>query len=102
MKATKLHLQPSVDNTDTVLFCKMCTLGLLATYVNSMYCCPNHICVVLVSLSRSLSLWLWMSVPDRQYEVKVWASNKQIEGAAAVWKGRTEKAPGRKIYLLHV
>lgn len=33
-------------------------------------------------------------VPDRQYEVKVWASNKQIEGAAAVWKGRTEKAPG--------
>uniref|UniRef100_A0A3Q3LVI0 Fibronectin type-III domain-containing protein n=1 Tax=Labrus bergylta TaxID=56723 RepID=A0A3Q3LVI0_9LABR len=25
-------------------------------------------------------------VPDRQYEVKVWAFNKQIEGAAAVWK----------------
>ncbi|XP_041650583.1 immunoglobulin superfamily DCC subclass member 4 isoform X1 [Cheilinus undulatus] len=33
-------------------------------------------------------------VPDRHYEVKIWAFNKQIEGAAAVWKGRTEKAPG--------
>ncbi|KAM6981411.1 immunoglobulin superfamily DCC subclass member 4 [Aplochiton taeniatus] len=31
-------------------------------------------------------------VPDRQYEVKVWAFNKQTDGAAAVWKGRTEKA----------
>uniref|UniRef100_A0A3Q3JDG5 Fibronectin type-III domain-containing protein n=1 Tax=Monopterus albus TaxID=43700 RepID=A0A3Q3JDG5_MONAL len=34
-------------------------------------------------------------VSDRQYEVRVWAFNKQIEGAAAVWKGRTDKAPGR-------
>ncbi|KAM6942921.1 immunoglobulin superfamily DCC subclass member 4 [Xenentodon cancila] len=31
-------------------------------------------------------------IPDRQYEVRVWAFNKQIDGAAAVWKGRTEKA----------
>ncbi|KAG7482590.1 immunoglobulin superfamily DCC subclass member 4-like [Solea senegalensis] len=30
-------------------------------------------------------------VSDRQYEVRVWAFNKQIDGAAAVWKGRTEK-----------
>ncbi|XP_030578221.1 immunoglobulin superfamily DCC subclass member 4 [Archocentrus centrarchus] len=29
--------------------------------------------------------------PDRQYEVRVWAFNKQIDGAAAVWKGKTEK-----------
>ncbi|XP_015460197.3 immunoglobulin superfamily DCC subclass member 4 [Astyanax mexicanus] len=29
--------------------------------------------------------------PDRLYEVKVWACNKQTEGYPAVWKGRTEK-----------
>ncbi|XP_023267718.1 immunoglobulin superfamily DCC subclass member 4-like isoform X1 [Seriola lalandi dorsalis] len=34
-------------------------------------------------------------VPDRQYEVRVWAFNKQIDGAAAVWKGRTDKAHDR-------
>ncbi|XP_017279135.1 immunoglobulin superfamily DCC subclass member 4 [Kryptolebias marmoratus] len=34
-------------------------------------------------------------VPDRQYEVKIWAFNKQIDGAAAVWKGRTDKAHTR-------
>ncbi|XP_037342384.2 immunoglobulin superfamily DCC subclass member 4 isoform X3 [Pungitius pungitius] len=34
-------------------------------------------------------------VPDRQYEVRVWAFNKQLEGAAAVWKGRTDKALDR-------
>nr|XP_046232193.1 immunoglobulin superfamily DCC subclass member 4 isoform X2 [Scatophagus argus] len=34
-------------------------------------------------------------VPDRQYEVRVWAFNKQTDGAAAVWKGRTDKAPER-------
>ncbi|XP_029986812.1 immunoglobulin superfamily DCC subclass member 4 [Sphaeramia orbicularis] len=34
-------------------------------------------------------------VPDRQYEVKIWAFTKQIDGAAAVWKGRTEKAHDR-------
>ncbi|XP_026149791.1 immunoglobulin superfamily DCC subclass member 4 [Mastacembelus armatus] len=32
---------------------------------------------------------------DQQYEIKVWAFNKQIDGAAAVWKGRTDKAPDR-------
>ncbi|XP_036399807.1 LOW QUALITY PROTEIN: immunoglobulin superfamily DCC subclass member 4 [Megalops cyprinoides] len=32
-------------------------------------------------------------IPDRLYEVKVWAYNKQTDGYAAVWKGRTEKAP---------
>ncbi|KAM4744305.1 immunoglobulin superfamily DCC subclass member 4 isoform 2-T2 [Anableps anableps] len=30
-------------------------------------------------------------VPDRQYEVRVWAFDKQKDGAAAVWKGRTDK-----------
>ncbi|XP_071344958.1 immunoglobulin superfamily DCC subclass member 4 isoform X2 [Trachinotus anak] len=34
-------------------------------------------------------------VPDQQYEVRVWAFNKQIDGAAAVWKGRTDKAHDR-------
>ncbi|XP_067105358.1 immunoglobulin superfamily DCC subclass member 4-like [Osmerus mordax] len=34
-------------------------------------------------------------VPDRQYEVKVWAYNKQTDGYPAVWKGRTEKAHAR-------
>uniref|UniRef100_A0A8C6UVF0 Immunoglobulin superfamily, DCC subclass, member 4 n=1 Tax=Neogobius melanostomus TaxID=47308 RepID=A0A8C6UVF0_9GOBI len=34
-------------------------------------------------------------VPDRQYEVRVWAFTKQTEGAAAAWKGRTEKAHNR-------
>ncbi|XP_039990189.1 immunoglobulin superfamily DCC subclass member 4 isoform X2 [Xiphias gladius] len=34
-------------------------------------------------------------VPDRQYEVRVWAFNKQIDGAASVWKGRTDKASDR-------
>ncbi|XP_047187668.1 immunoglobulin superfamily DCC subclass member 4 isoform X3 [Scophthalmus maximus] len=33
--------------------------------------------------------------PDRQYEVRVWAFNKQTDGAAAVWKGRTDKAHDR-------
>jgi len=32
-----------------------------------------------------------VSAPDRLYEVKVWAFNKQTEGYPAVWKGRTEK-----------
>ncbi|KAJ8417655.1 hypothetical protein AAFF_G00224980 [Aldrovandia affinis] len=32
-------------------------------------------------------------VPDRLYEVKVWAYNKQTDGYAALWKGRTEKVP---------
>ncbi|XP_072321007.1 immunoglobulin superfamily DCC subclass member 4 [Eucyclogobius newberryi] len=31
-------------------------------------------------------------VPDRQYEVRVWAFTKQSDGASAVWKGRTDKA----------
>lgn len=42
------------------------------------------------------SLSLSPSVPDRQYEVKVWAFNKQTEGAAAVWKGRTDKPHDRR------
>lgn len=33
----------------------------------------------------------FVSAPDRLYEVKVWAFNKQTEGYPAVWKGRTEK-----------
>ncbi|XP_059205752.1 immunoglobulin superfamily DCC subclass member 4 isoform X2 [Centropristis striata] len=32
---------------------------------------------------------------DRQYEVRVWAFNKQIDGAAAAWKGRTDKPHDR-------
>lgn len=40
------------------------------------------------------------SVSDHQYEVRVWAFNKQTDGAAAVWKGRTDKAHDkRKISL---
>lgn len=39
-------------------------------------------------------MYVCVSVPDRQYEVRVWAFNKQIDGAAAVWKGRTDKTPG--------
>ncbi|XP_061557654.1 immunoglobulin superfamily DCC subclass member 4 [Phycodurus eques] len=31
-------------------------------------------------------------VPDQKYEVRVWGFNKQTDGSAAVWKGRTEKA----------
>ncbi|XP_028258139.1 immunoglobulin superfamily DCC subclass member 4 [Parambassis ranga] len=31
-------------------------------------------------------------VPGRQYEVRVWAFNKQIDGVSAVWNGRTSKA----------
>ncbi|XP_017159621.1 immunoglobulin superfamily DCC subclass member 4 isoform X3 [Poecilia reticulata] len=34
-------------------------------------------------------------VPDRQYEVRVWAFDKQKDGVAAVWKGRTDKIHGR-------
>ncbi|CAL1604246.1 unnamed protein product [Knipowitschia caucasica] len=34
-------------------------------------------------------------VPDRHYEVRVWAFAKQTDGAAAVWKGRTDKAQTR-------
>ncbi|XP_029283903.1 immunoglobulin superfamily DCC subclass member 4 isoform X2 [Cottoperca gobio] len=34
-------------------------------------------------------------LPDRQYEVRVWAFNKQIDGAAAMWNGRTDKAHDR-------
>ncbi|XP_034434869.1 immunoglobulin superfamily DCC subclass member 4 isoform X1 [Hippoglossus hippoglossus] len=33
--------------------------------------------------------------PDRQYEVRVWAFNKHIDGAAAMWNGRTDKAHDR-------
>ncbi|XP_032369275.1 immunoglobulin superfamily DCC subclass member 4 isoform X1 [Etheostoma spectabile] len=39
-------------------------------------------------------------VPDRQYEVRVWGYNKQIDGAAAVWKGRTDKAHDKTSSLL--
>ncbi|XP_055010673.1 immunoglobulin superfamily DCC subclass member 4 [Boleophthalmus pectinirostris] len=34
-------------------------------------------------------------VPDHKYEVRVWAFTKQTDGAAAVWKGRTDKAHNR-------
>ncbi|KAM9765062.1 immunoglobulin superfamily DCC subclass member 4 isoform 2-T2 [Menidia menidia] len=36
-------------------------------------------------------------VPDQPYEVRVWAFNKQIDGAAMVWKGRTEKIHDRAL-----
>lgn len=36
-----------------------------------------------------------VSAPDRLYEVKVWACNKQAEGYPATWKGRTEKFTDR-------
>ncbi|XP_024151393.1 immunoglobulin superfamily DCC subclass member 4 isoform X2 [Oryzias melastigma] len=35
-------------------------------------------------------------VADRQYEVRVWAFNKHTDGAAAVWKGRTEREEHRR------
>ncbi|XP_051234454.1 immunoglobulin superfamily DCC subclass member 4 isoform X5 [Dicentrarchus labrax] len=38
-------------------------------------------------------------VPDRQYEVRVWAFNKQIDGAAVVWKGRTDKAHDKTVLV---
>ncbi|KAM9860850.1 immunoglobulin superfamily DCC subclass member 4 [Aulostomus maculatus] len=34
-------------------------------------------------------------VPDQQYEVRVWAFSKQIDGSAAMWKGRTDKVHDR-------
>ncbi|XP_038145772.1 immunoglobulin superfamily DCC subclass member 4 isoform X1 [Cyprinodon tularosa] len=34
-------------------------------------------------------------VPDRQYEVRVWGFNRQKDGEAAVWKGRTDKIYSR-------
>ncbi|XP_072236348.1 immunoglobulin superfamily DCC subclass member 4 isoform X2 [Leuresthes tenuis] len=40
-------------------------------------------------------------VLDRQYEVRVWAFNKQIDGAAMVWKGRTEKDHDRMSPPMH-
>ncbi|KAF4090904.1 hypothetical protein AMELA_G00030990 [Ameiurus melas] len=39
--------------------------------------------------------------PDRLYEVKVWACNKQAEGYPAIWKGRTEKFTDRVRPLDH-
>lgn len=49
---------------------------------------------------KSMSLWGFflrvLLVPDRQYEVRVWAFDKQKDGAAAVWKGRTDKIHGRR------
>lgn len=51
-------------------------------------------------LTLSSSVCLYQSVPDRQYEVKVWAFSKQIDGAAAVWKGRTDKASDRSKIIL--
>ncbi|KAI5626151.1 immunoglobulin superfamily DCC subclass member 4, partial [Silurus asotus] len=39
--------------------------------------------------------------PDRLYEVKVWACNKQNEGYPAIWKGRTEKFTDRVQPLDH-
>ncbi|KAM4596581.1 immunoglobulin superfamily DCC subclass member 4 [Fundulus diaphanus] len=35
-------------------------------------------------------------VPDRKYEVRVWAFDKHKDGAAAVWKGRTDKIHGTR------
>ncbi|XP_058237476.1 immunoglobulin superfamily DCC subclass member 4 isoform X4 [Hemibagrus wyckioides] len=39
--------------------------------------------------------------PDRLYEVKLWACNKQAEGFPAIWKGRTEKFTDRVQPLDH-
>ncbi|XP_060715450.1 immunoglobulin superfamily DCC subclass member 4 isoform X3 [Tachysurus vachellii] len=39
--------------------------------------------------------------PDRLYEVKVWACNKQAAGYPAIWKGRTEKFTDRVRPLEH-
>lgn len=37
--------------------------------------------------------FLTSPVPGRLYEVKLLAFNKHEDGYAAVWKGKTEKAP---------
>uniref|UniRef100_A0A3Q0SHC1 Immunoglobulin superfamily DCC subclass member 4 n=1 Tax=Amphilophus citrinellus TaxID=61819 RepID=A0A3Q0SHC1_AMPCI len=46
-----------------------------------------------IRLRKKAKYHLLTGMPDRQYEVRVWAFNKQIDGAAAVWKGKTEKPP---------
>uniref|UniRef100_A0A3B4ZKX6 Immunoglobulin superfamily DCC subclass member 4-like n=1 Tax=Stegastes partitus TaxID=144197 RepID=A0A3B4ZKX6_9TELE len=50
-----------------------------------------------IRLRKKARYHLLTGLPDRQYEVKVWAFNKQIDGAAAVWKGRTDKAHNRPL-----
>uniref|UniRef100_A0A3B4TLB8 Immunoglobulin superfamily DCC subclass member 4 n=1 Tax=Seriola dumerili TaxID=41447 RepID=A0A3B4TLB8_SERDU len=48
-----------------------------------------------IRLRKKARYHLLTGLPDRQYEVRVWAFNKQIDGAAAMWKGRTDKAHDR-------
>lgn len=54
-------------------------------------------CLKVLSL---LVFLLFLSVPDRQYEVRVWGFNRQKDGEAAVWKGRTDKIYSRRKTLL--
>lgn len=61
---------------------------------------PDRQWNILVFCSVYLFVRFCLSVPDRQYEVRVWAFNKQTDGAAAVWKGRTDKVHGRsKVFI---
>lgn len=57
----------------------------------------NHTCTVQLALQIEMTDEMlccfcpFVAAPDRLYEVKVWAFNKQTEGYPAVWKGKTEK-----------
>lgn len=57
----------------------------------SLTSCSNS-----TQLEKTTLMFFSSLVPDRQYEVKVWAFNKQTEGAAAVWMGRTDKPHDRR------
>uniref|UniRef100_A0A3Q4MMN6 Immunoglobulin superfamily, DCC subclass, member 4 n=1 Tax=Neolamprologus brichardi TaxID=32507 RepID=A0A3Q4MMN6_NEOBR len=46
-----------------------------------------------IRLRKKARYHLLTGLPDRQFEVRLWAFNKQTDGAAAVWKGKTEKPP---------
>lgn len=41
--------------------------------------------------------WLIFPAPGKLYEVKLVAFNKHEDGYAAVWKGKTEKAPATAV-----
>lgn len=62
----------------------------------SLTSCSNSTQLEKATLTNASFLCFLPLVPDRQYEVKVWAFNKQTDGAAAVWMGRTDKPHDRR------
>uniref|UniRef100_A0A3B4AAU1 Fibronectin type-III domain-containing protein n=1 Tax=Periophthalmus magnuspinnatus TaxID=409849 RepID=A0A3B4AAU1_9GOBI len=48
-----------------------------------------------IRLRKKARYHILTGLPDHQYEVRVWAFTKQTDGAAAVWKGRTDKTHNR-------